>query len=110
MTVRERIKAVCKERGISINQLEKECGFGKGYISKLSDSSASISKICDIAARLNVSVDYLVGSQFSPFDDGEMYLVSLYRNLSDTEKVNIIRNIQFLIADHREKKENLSAE
>jgi transcriptional regulator with XRE-family HTH domain len=109
MTVKERIKSVCKERGMSVNQLEKECGFGKGYISKLSDSSASISKICEIAARLHVSVDYLVNSQYSPFDDGEMYLVSLYRKLSDPEKANIIRNIQFLIAESEDKKEGKNA-
>ncbi len=109
MTVKERIKSICKERGISINQLEKDCGFGKGYISKLSDSSASVSKICEIAAHLHVSVDYLVNSQFSPFDDSEMYLLSLYRKLSDPEKANIIRNIQFLIAENKDKKEDKNA-
>ena len=35
MDLKERIQELCKRKNISMNQLEQELGFGKGYISKL---------------------------------------------------------------------------
>lgn len=55
------IKRLCQERGITINQLEKELGFGAGSIGKFQTSSPSIEKICRIAKNFDVSVDQLCG-------------------------------------------------
>ena len=35
MTTIERIVEVCKERGIPISRLERECGFANGYVKQL---------------------------------------------------------------------------
>ena len=40
MTLKERVKSLCKERGVSMNQTETDLGFGKGYISKLGSKQA----------------------------------------------------------------------
>ena len=58
--MKERIKALCKEYGISMNKLEETLGFGKGYISKLGNSTPNAVKIKKIADYFNVSVDYLM--------------------------------------------------
>ena len=42
MTLRERVKHLCKEDGISMNKLENELNFGKGYISKLGSSQPNV--------------------------------------------------------------------
>lgn len=63
MNLKTRIKQLCKERGISMNSLEQELGFGKGYISKLDKSKPNISKIKKIADYFNVTSDYLIGSE-----------------------------------------------
>lgn len=65
MDLKDRIKTLCKERNISMNQLEQELHFGKGYISKLGKSTPNVAKIKLIAERLNVSVDYLMDGQES---------------------------------------------
>ena len=39
MTLRERVKMLCKEQKTSLNALETECGFAKGYASKLDKST-----------------------------------------------------------------------
>lgn len=60
MGLKERIQELCKKRNISMNQLETDLGFGKGYISKLGKSTPNVLKIQKIAEKLNVSVDYLM--------------------------------------------------
>ncbi len=60
MDLKERIKDLCKQNNISMNQLEQELDFGKGYISKLGKSTPNATKIHQIAKRLGVTVDYLM--------------------------------------------------
>ena len=47
--MKERIKSLCKSHGISMNKLEDTLGFGKGYISKLGNSTPNTAKIKKIA-------------------------------------------------------------
>ena len=51
---------LCKEQGISMNKLEEDLGFGKGYISKLGKSKPNISYIQRIADKFGKSVDYIL--------------------------------------------------
>ena len=62
MTVYERIKALCAERGLALRQLEKQAGLSNGNISawkRVSPSRASLEKV---AAFFSVPVDYLLGA------------------------------------------------
>ena len=63
MDLYERIKCVAKERGYSINRLEKELGFPKSSISKYNVSAPSIDKLKKIANLLGVRIDYLIGNE-----------------------------------------------
>ena len=65
MTLKERIQQLCKQFGISMNQLEDQLGFGKGYISKLGKSTPNVTKIQKIAEFFGVSVDYLMNGEDS---------------------------------------------
>ena len=60
MTLKERIKELCKSQKISMNQLEKELEFAVGYISKLDKSTPNSKYIQKLADYFNVSVDYLM--------------------------------------------------
>ena len=60
MTIKERIKSLCKKHGISMNKLEQDLDFGTGYISKLDKSTPNTKKMQLIADHFNVSVDYLM--------------------------------------------------
>lgn len=59
-SIRWRIKMYCKLRGVSLNQLEGDCGLGKGYVSKLDKSSPNIKKLEKIADYLRVDLNSLV--------------------------------------------------
>ena len=67
MTLKERIKQLCKNNEISMNQLEKELGFAVGYISKLDKSTPNSKYIQRIADYFNVSVDYLMTGKENEF-------------------------------------------
>ena len=63
MDLYERIKKVAKEKGYSINRLEKDAGFPRSYIGKFKTITPSIDKIQKIAEILGVSVDYLMNGE-----------------------------------------------
>ena len=71
--MKERIKSLCKDYGISMNKLEETLGFGTGYISKLGNSTPNATKIKKIADYFNVSVDYLMTGNES---DTEKYYLN----------------------------------
>lgn len=47
--------------GLTLSQLEKECGLGNGTIGKWVKQEPSVLKLLKVAERLGVSLDYLVG-------------------------------------------------
>lgn len=59
MTLKDRIKALCKARGTSMNKVENDLGFGTGYISKLGKSTPNSKKLQSIADYFGVTTDYL---------------------------------------------------
>lgn len=63
MDIKSRIKELCRQKGISMNALESELGFGKGYISKLGKSTPNVSKIQKIADYFGVTVDCLMNGK-----------------------------------------------
>ena len=63
MNLKERIQTLCKSKNISMNKVENDLGFAKGYISKLGKSTPNISKMQKIADYFNVTVDYLLGNE-----------------------------------------------
>ena len=61
MGLYEQIRDIAKEKGYSINRLEKELGFARSSINKFNKNKPSTDKIQQIADLLGVSVDRLLG-------------------------------------------------
>lgn len=61
MSIKERVKELCKEKGISLNKLEQEIGVASGYLSKLDNPGIRTIKL--IADYFDVSVDYLIAEK-----------------------------------------------
>lgn len=66
--ISQTIKKLCKEKNISITELQKKCDLSKSFIYDLEKRSASpsCSKISKIADCLNCSVDFLLGRTDTP--------------------------------------------
>lgn len=69
--MKERVKALCKKKGVSMNTAEKEIGLAKGYISKLGKSNPNMTTLQKMADYFGVSVEYLMtGKENESSDPG----------------------------------------
>lgn len=58
----QRIKGLCKERGVTLTELAKTVGVSDTVFRSWKESSPSIDKVRRIADYFKVSVDYLIGN------------------------------------------------
>lgn len=56
-----KIREQCKQRNVSVSQMELELGFSLGLISRWAKTSPSIDKIIEVANYLEISLDELTG-------------------------------------------------
>ena len=63
LTLVEKIRALARQRDLSLPQLEQELGLGNGTISRWRSSSPNTEKLQKIADYFNVSMDYLLGRE-----------------------------------------------
>lgn len=55
----DRVKTICRERRIAISKLEKDLGFGNGYIGQLKKGVFPNDRLYKIAEYLEVSPEYI---------------------------------------------------
>lgn len=60
MTLKDRVKKLANERGISLPALEAELGFGNSTIVKWDKSVPNAEKLNSVAKYFGVSMDYLL--------------------------------------------------
>ena len=63
MTLVEKIRALARQRDLSLPQLEQELGLGNCTISRWRSSSPNTEKLQKIADYFQVSMDYLLGRE-----------------------------------------------
>lgn len=62
----EKIKELCKKRGITLIQLEEQLGYSRNTLYKLKTQKPNAERIAEIADYFNVSTDYLLGRTDNP--------------------------------------------
>lgn len=70
--MKDRIKALCKKKGVSMNTAEKEIGLAKGYISKLDKSNPNMTTLQKMADYFGASVEYLMTGKENESNDSEL--------------------------------------
>lgn len=60
MSLVNKIKILCDEKGMTFASLERELKFGNGTIRKWDNATPSGDKLAKVADFFNVSVDYLL--------------------------------------------------
>ena len=63
MNLRDKIRELAKEEGMSLPNLEAKLGFGNGTIVIWDKASPTAEKLQKVADELGVSVDYLLGRE-----------------------------------------------
>lgn len=64
----EKIKELCKQKGVSINTLETESGIGRNNIARWEKYTPGVDKVKAVADYLGVTVDYLLSDE-KQFDE-----------------------------------------
>ena len=63
MLLYDNIKKLCKEKGISISELEKALDFPRSYICKWNENEPGIRKVQKVANYLGVPIEDLLESE-----------------------------------------------
>lgn len=63
MTLKDKVRELANEKGLSLPALESRLGFGNGTIVKWDKASPNTDKLSRVADYFNVSIDYLLGRE-----------------------------------------------
>lgn len=77
----ERIRKICRKKGMSIAQMEKDLKWSQGLISRWTKNSPSIGKVMDVVHYLDISYEELLGdldSEESILVEQESFSQKLY--------------------------------
>lgn len=93
------ITTLIKEKNIKIGELENSIGISTGYLSKMAkpenESMPGIDLIWKLAEKLGVSVDLLVGGDFSKSNDNLFYLIKFLHELKNETDIHGINWSRF---------------
>lgn len=97
----DRIKALAKEKNVSISYIEQSVGLGNGIIGKWKKQSPSCDRIKLVADYLNTSIDYLVygeekSSPASELSADEQELLYNFKKLSNISKSRVLERAETL--------------
>ena len=98
----ERVRQICKERKIAISKLEKDLGFGNGYIGQLKRGVFTAERLDAIAEYLSVTPEFLMygmESKKEPPDEfvlteGEKDLLELFRLIPEDQQPVVLAMIR----------------
>lgn len=94
MTIKERIKELCRNRGVTAAKLERECGFANGYISKLDKSTPTTKNIQKIADYFGVSVEYLMNGQTSDGYYINQETANIAQQIFENKELSLLFDVQ----------------
>lgn len=106
MTTFERIRNLCKDRKISINDLENALGYSKNTLYRLKTQTPGADKLEAIADYFNVSIDYLLGrtNQKSLPEDNTVHTIAAHHEGDEwtEEELQEIEEFKRFVAMRRE--------
>ena len=101
----EKIKKLCDESGMSLNDLEEQIeGVGVNTIYRWDISAPNVMRVKAVAEFFNVSMDWLLDREV-PITDQETELIRKFQMLSDAQKEMILSNVDFLLSQKPIRKE-----
>ena len=89
----EIVKSICKQRKIPISQLERDLGYGNGYIGQLRKGVFPHDRLFEIAGYLNVPMESLLSdneNKPAAITGSELDIKDIINNMSREELVEFI--------------------
>lgn len=92
----DRIKEKCKDRKMSISQIEQICGFGNGTIRRWENNLPSVDKVLKVANLLNTSIEWIItGKEDAELTPDENRLIECYRASDPAGKDAILGQAEY---------------
>lgn len=94
MTLLDRVKDLCREKGISQGKMEKEIEISNGASSKWKNSSPSLEILQKLSAYFGVTVDYLMNGESETTHQQSYYLdtdtAKMAQELKDNKELKLL--------------------
>lgn len=96
MTLLDRVKNLCRNKGISQGKMEKEIGISNGASSKWKTSSPSLEILEKLSNYFEVSVDYLMTGKEPVVDylyseDNADFLIEIQKRSTNPNFVDVLK-------------------
>ena len=102
----ERIKKLCKQKGISVNKLEQDLEIAKGSLCKMTTSKPSAARAQKIAGYFGVSVDYLMTGKENNCDNSNNADEFAAKNEEEKELLVLCRQTEDMPPEYKERMYN----
>lgn len=101
MNFSEKIRFLCKEKGIRVSRLEKDLGFGNGYILTLKDKMPT-DRAVKIAEYLDLPSDYFLPTKKDSAEQNPLIEQIMLKasNLSDSELTELLSFVNYIQSKH----------
>ena len=102
----EYVRRLCRERGIPVSQLERECGFSNGYLNPRKMEKLPYDRACTIAAYLGIMPEQvLTGAAPERGDVLEEVDIAFYGDFCalDEEQKHAVRDMVRVMRERRAK-------
>lgn len=112
MNTVERVIALCEEKGIALSRLEKDCGFGNGYIGKkLKSGMLPADRLEKIADYLEEDYNYLLHGKFKTWefnlkDERLLSICDMYEKMNNAGRETLFDIATSLFEKNKYKKES----
>lgn len=104
MTLANKIKALCKEKNISVHKLEMELGFGNGYIMRLTDAMPT-DRAVKVAEYFGLPSDYFLPGQqkkdSAPQNPLIIKIMNTASTLSEAELKELLSFADYIQSKHK---------
>lgn len=86
MTLLDRIKKLCNDRGITVLKLENDLEFGENTVYQWKKRTPSVERVQKVADYFDVSTDYLLGREEKEEEGFVTFFRANTSDLSDDKK------------------------
>lgn len=95
----QRIREMCKEKGITLAELERRCSIGNGIIARWKTSKPSYERLSRVAQELGTSPEYLLTgeepkkeppAQSGELSETDIRLIEWFRSLPPEKQKAIL--------------------
>lgn len=103
MTLANKIKALCKQKNIPVSRLEKDLGFGNGYIMRLTNTMPT-DRAVKIAQYFGLPANYFFPGKEkkSPAEQNPLIEEIMVKasSLTDEEKKELLNYAEYILSKH----------